>query len=172
MQAPDDKVVELQPPAAANEEEVELAHPLSFATVPREVELSWKDGDEPLSVAITINDRYFGFFEPFSHAFDVVITGSTPFYGSKASSVTCFMSTNILRADTPVKALTLYQTEQLSRAGELARVVREIETWCNRGVFFTVWDYSQFNMKVLQEATRPRGLQFHHEYKPLVTPPK
>jgi glycosyltransferase involved in cell wall biosynthesis len=147
--------------------------PLAFAAVPRDVELSWNAEEKrSISVALTINDRYFGFFEPFSYAFDAVLTGSTKFDVDKTSSVTCFMSTNILQADTPVKALTLYQTEQLSRAGELARVVHEIDTWCKRGVSFTVWEYSKFNMKTLQNATKQKGLQFHHEYKPLVTPAK
>lgn len=152
---------------------VHIKRPATLVTVPQQVELSWTDPapKESLSVAITINDRYFGFFEPFSFPFDVVLTGSTKFDIEKASSVTCFMSTNILQPETSVKALTLYQTEQLSRAGELARVVREIDAWCKRGVSFTVWDYSKFNMKTLQDAVRGKGLHFRHEYKPLVTPP-
>jgi hypothetical protein len=139
---------------------------LPLASVPQRVELEWSD--KKLDIALSFNDRYVGFFEPFASEIDAVLTDNCLFKDSEVNSVTCFMTLRAL-ASTPSK-VTLYQTEQLSRTKELIRVTQEIRTAVSKGCKVKVLQYSKFNMKVLQESLR--GVEFEHVYKPLVTPPQ
>ena len=122
--------------------------------------------DRKLDIALSFSDRYVGFFEPFAHDMDVVLTDNCLFKESEVNSVTCFMTLRALASS--ASAVTLYQTEQLSRANELARVAREVREAVARGTRVRVLQYSKFNMRVLAKALH--DVNFEHVYKPLVTP--
>ena len=170
--------------ALANDAEpmVEKQSVQTLASLPASIQLAWSKAEEsrehrsvntadkPLDIALSFNDRYVGFFEPFGHDMDAVLVDDCVFNTDKVNSVTCFMTLRALNPSTTVPNIVLYQTEQLSREMELSRVVGELIDARNRGCRVKVLQYSKFNMKVLNERLVGTGLPIEHVYKPLVTP--
>lgn len=125
-----------------------------------------------MNIAVVIDDRYYGFFEPFLHDFDCVITMGTTYNIDQVKHITCVMTTRVICYTPFITSLTLYQTEQLSREREISRVVYEIQEANQKCVKLRVLDYSKSNMRLLQERVKGLNLRFEHVYAPVVTPYK
>jgi hypothetical protein len=125
-----------------------------------------------MNIAVVIDDRYFGFFEPFLHEYDCVITMGTVYNIDHVKHITCVMTTRVICYSPYITSLTLYQTEQLSRTREIERVVYEIQEANQKCVKLRVLDYSKTNMKLLQDRVKGMNLNFEHVYAPIVTPYK
>jgi GT2 family glycosyltransferase/cephalosporin hydroxylase len=167
--------------ALCNDDEEESSVGLPLATVPTSIQLEWNESramlpttqesdDKPLDIALSFNDRYVGFFEPFGHDMDAVLVDNCVFNTDKINSVTCFMTLRSLSPSSPVTNVILYQTEQLSREMELARVTHELLDAKARGVHVKVLQYSRFNMRALEDRMGSNA-PVDHVFKPLVTPP-
>jgi glycosyltransferase involved in cell wall biosynthesis len=161
-----DSILALRPHAPVQRTERRKKALLTASTIPHIVDLEWTN--RKLDIALSFNDRYVGFFEPFANDVDAVLTDNCLFHEKEINSITCFMTLRAL-SSTPSQ-VTLYQTEQLSRSKELARVASEIQNAVAAGTRVKVLQYSKFNMKVLSE--RLPNVAFEHVYKPLVTSPE
>ena len=162
--APPSQATQIPPPRRIKQLQAAKKQEVALANIPQHVELEWSD--RKLDIALSFNDRYVGFFEPFAADIDAVLTDNCLFRDSEVNSITCFMT---LRAISSFPThVTLYQTEQLSRAKELARVTHEIRNAVAHGTKVKVLQYSKYNMNVLAEQLK--DVTFEHIYKPLVTP--